>query len=146
MRSSHLQGSQKSSGNNLRRNILTAVIATSLFSVSAIAADHKMIESAKSPSVKPPQAKYLASPDAAKVIPGQYIVVFKDAERMTRANRELYVSDKAAQLNVDLGAKVLHQYAASIAGVAVKLNPDNLGRLLADPEAVSYTHLTLPTR
>lgn len=133
MRSSQVQGNQKSSGKLFRQNILSTVIATTLFSASAMA-NEKFMELATSSNVQAPQAKYLASPDPDAVIPGQYIVVFKDADKMTRANREVYVADKAAQLSVDLGAKVLHEYAASIAGVAVKLNAEYLGKLLADPE------------
>ncbi|MCG8465818.1 MAG: protease inhibitor I9 family protein, partial [Xanthomonadales bacterium] len=131
-------------GRNVRlskKQLLAAVITSSLLGGSAIAADfasqNQVIEKAPNPNIQAPQAKYLASPDAQKAIPGQYIVVFKDGQRLSQSARTQFVSDKAAQFNVEMGAKVLHQYDASLAGVAIEVNAEYLGKLLADPQ-VAY--------
>jgi serine protease len=124
-----------------KKQLLAALITSSLLGGSAIAADfasrNEVIEKAPNPNIQQPQAKYLASPDAKKSIPGQYIVVFKDGQRLSQNARTQFVSDKAAQFSVDMGAKILHQYDASLAGVAIEVDAEYLGKLLADPQ-VAY--------
>ncbi|GAB4192552.1 MAG: hypothetical protein Tsb002_22330 [Wenzhouxiangellaceae bacterium] len=81
-----------------------------------------------------PQAKYYAAADQDKVIPGQYIVVFKEQKTRSLAERSQYVASRAAEFAVDFNASILHQYDAAIPGLALKMDSAELGRLLAHPD------------
>lgn len=130
------QGRQnRTSGRSPRTLLLTTAIAASLFSLSAQAGTNdRLMEAVADPSVQAPQAKYFTSSDPSKAIAGQYIVVFKDGKQMQRAAREQFVTDKASQYALDMGAKVMHEYSASMAGIAIQVDAEYLGKLLADPD------------
>lgn len=124
----HTPGSIK-----LHKTLLSIAIAASIASSTAIAADKPMMVSAELASVQQ-SAKYFAAADQRKVIPGQYIVVLNEQKSQGKAARASYVANFAAEASVDMRAKILHQYAAAIPGLAVEISAEELGKLLAHPD------------
>jgi len=74
-------------------------------------------------------APVFAKSAGGEVIPGQYIVVFKDAV----ADPHGKAKEKAAKAN----AVVAHSYGAALKGFAAKLSPSAVAALRADPD-VAY--------
>ncbi|MXV21466.1 S8 family serine peptidase [Deinococcus xianganensis] len=69
----------------------------------------------------------LLGTDTPGAIPGQYIVVFKNGERLSSQSL-------VSQLNLDpAGVRVQHVYTQVLQGFAATLSPANLQKLRADP-------------
>ncbi len=114
-------------------------ISACLFSFTSLAAGPE-IELTASEHAKQQQtnmAKYRTSNDPSKVIPDQYIVVLDEANiaQNTRGPVDMTsaVADFASQAEYSLNAQILHQYSGGVNGVAIRLEPEQLGTLLADP-------------
>ncbi len=122
-----------------KQTIASLVISACLFSTSGFAAG-KTIELTAAEQAKQQQlnmAKYRASNDAGKVIPNQYIVVLDEAAIAagTRGAVDLTsaVADYAFAAEYSMNARILHQYSGAVNGVAIRIEPDQLGKLLSDP-------------
>lgn len=119
---------------------ITALLASAcFFSLSSFAAQ-TAIELTAAEQIKQQQAntaRYLASPNARKVIPNQYIVVL-DENRIAENSRgpvdmASAVADFAFDAEYSMNAQILHQYSGGLNGVAMTVEPEQLGKLLANP-------------
>lgn len=123
----------------IRKSISTLLVSVCFFSFTSLAAE-SVIQLTPAEQAKQQQAnsaKYLSSPDGSKVIPNQYIVVLDEA-RLADATRgpldmASAVADFAFEAEYSMNAQVLHQYSGGVNGVAMRVEPEQLGKLLADP-------------
>ncbi len=127
----------------LNKTFSALLVAAGCLATSAFAAE-SVIEMAAAEQLQQQHtsaAKYLASSDKSKVIPNQYIVVL-DATQLAGNKRgpvdmASAVADFASTAEYTMNAEILHQYSGDLNGVALRLEAEQLGRLLANP-AVKY--------
>ncbi len=90
--------------------------------------------------------KYFASPDRKNVIEGQYIVVLnEDAARNQRISVDAFVNSFTDDLTFRTNAEIMHTYTAGMAGFAVKMEKEDIGTLLANPDVKYIEEDTIST-
>ncbi len=118
----------------------SAVAASILLSAPAMATgqDIQLSTEAQKSQMVQNSSRYFSSPDRKKVIPGQYIVILDQENSAQRAmSSEAFVNQFTDNLTFRSDAKISQKYSGALAGFAVKMDPTEIGSLLANP-AVKY--------
>lgn len=113
-----------------------AVAASVILSAPAIAGEQviQLSSEAQTAELLKGSNRYFSSPERDKVIPGQYIVVLDQSKSSEKAmSSEAFVNRFTEDLIFRTNAKVTQRYSGGLTGFAVKMDPTEVGALLADP-------------